>query len=292
MKMKISKNNPYENLNRIQIKNKKLVDILNHKIFKGFRQIKNSKTFFIEKPNFVKSYIWDENKLEPFEDNYNLQYKKYYQQKNNIFNVITSDHFDNKIQNKLSFSKNNTNFRNKRKQNISNQNNFFHLTLTKNNNNNNINNFIEKNKTERINILYKEIFPNKNELNIYNNFPLIFVEKKRKIRPTTAKKKIITFNDNNCDEEYIGLTEKQFLYKISHNNQNLKNKQDNLVRLNNFNKNKGVYKGLTCRRPVSSQFSNYLEKKNREKILYKNAYTDQQEMEEYFKSLNKQEDQN
>ena len=283
--MKI-KNNPYENLNRIQIKNKKLVDILNHKIFKGFRQIKNSKTFFIEKPNFVKSYIWDENKLEPFEDNYNLQYKKYHQQKNNIFNVITSDHFNDKNQNK--FNKN-INFRNKKK--ISNQNNFFHLTFTKNNNNNIFNNYIEKNKTERMNILFKEIFPNKNEFNIYNNFPLIFVEKKRKIRPTTAKKKIITFNENNCDEEFIGLTEKQFLYKISHHNQNLKNKQNNLVNLNNFNKNKGVCKGLTCSRPVSSQFSNYLEKKNKEKIIYKNAYTDQQEMEEYFKSLNEQEEQ-
>jgi len=283
--MKI-KNNPYENLNRIQIKNKKLVDILNHKIFKGFRQIKNSKTFFIEKPNFVKSYIWDENKLEPFEDNYNLQYKKYHQQKNNIFNVITSDHFNDKNQNK--FNKN-INFRNKKK--ISNKNNFFHLTFTKNNNNNIFNNYIEKNKTERMNILFKEIFPNKNEFNIYNNFPLIFVEKKRKIRPTTAKKKIITFNDNNCDEEFIGLTEKQFLYKISHHNQNLKNKQNNLVNLNNFNKNKGVCKGLTCSRPVSSQFSNYLEKKNKEKIIYKNAYTDQQEMEEYFKSLNEQEEQ-
>ena len=283
--MKI-KNNPYENLNRIQIKNKKLVDILNHKIFKGFRQIKNSKTFFIEKPNFVKSYIWDENKLEPFEDNYNLQYKKYHQQKNNIFNVITSDHFNDKNQNK--FNKN-INFRNKKK--ISNKNNFFHLTFTKNNNNNIFNNYIEKNKTERMKILFKEIFPNKNEFNIYNNFPLIFVEKKRKIRPTTAKKKIITFNDNNCDEEFIGLTEKQFLYKISHHNQNLKNKQNNLVNLNNFNKNKGVCKGLTCSRPVSSQFSNYLEKKNKEKIIYKNAYTDQQEMEEYFKSLNEQEEQ-
>ena len=76
--MRISKNkkNPYENLTRSQIKNKKLVDILNHKIFKGFRQIKNSKHFFIEKPNFVKAFIWDENKLEPFDDNYNLQYKK------------------------------------------------------------------------------------------------------------------------------------------------------------------------------------------------------------------------
>ena len=286
--MRISKNkkNPYENLTRSQIKNKKLVDILNHKIFKGFRQIKNSKHFFIEKPNFVKAFIWDENKLEPFDDNYNLQYKKYYQQKNNLFFNAISNSFrnnNNKTFNNNSI-KNNINFRNKK-------NNFF-LTFTKNNNiNNNNNNTIEKNQTERMNILYKEIFPNKNELNIYNNFPLIFVEKKRKIRPSTANKKIITFNKNeNNDEEFLGLTEKQFLYKISHNIQNIRNKQNNLVRLNNFNKNKSVYKGLTCSRPFSSQFSNYLEKKNKEKIVYKNAYTDQQEMEEYFQSLNKQEE--
>ena len=286
--MRISKNkkNPYENLNKNQIKNKKLVDILNHKIFKGFRQIKNSKNFFIEKPNFVKAYVWDENKLEPFEDNYNLQYKKYYQQKNNLFfNIISNDIKNNKTFNNNSIKNNNNsiknNFRNK-----TNQNNFF-LTFTKNNNFNTI----EKNQTERMNILYKEIFPNQNELNIYNNFPLIFVEKKRKIRPSTANKKIITFNKNeNNDEEFLGLTEKQFLYKISHNIQNIRNKQKNLVRLNNFNKNKGVYKGLTCSRPFSSQFSNYLEKKNKEKIVYKNAYTDQQEMEEYFQSLNKQEE--
>ena len=287
--MRISKNkkNPYENLNKNQIKNKKLVDILNHKIFKGFRQIKNSKNFFIEKPNFVKAYVWDENKLEPFEDNYNLQYKKYYQQKNNLFfNIISNDiKNNNKTFNNNSIKNNNNSIKNNIR-NKTNQNNFF-LTFTKNNNFNTI----EKYQTERINILYKEIFPNKNELNIYNNFPLIFVEKKRKIRPSTANKKIITFNKNeNNDEEFLGLTEKQFLYKISHNIQNIRNKQKNLVRLNNFNKNKGVYKGLTCSRPISSQFSNYLEKKNKEKIVYKNAYTDQQEMEEYFQSLNKQEE--
>ena len=287
--MRISKNkkNPYENLNKNQIKNKKLVDILNHKIFKGFRQIKNSKNFFIEKPNFVKAYVWDENKLEPFEDNYNLQYKKYYQQKNNLFfNIISNDiKNNNKTFNNNSIKNNNNSIKNNIR-NKTNQNNFF-LTFTKNNNFNTI----EKYQTERINILYKEIFPNKNELNIYNNFPLIFVEKKRKIRPSTANKKIITFNKNeNNDEEFLGLTEKQFLYKISHNIQNIRNKQNNLVRLNNFNKNKGVYKGLTCSRPFSSQFSNYLEKKNKEKIVYKNAYTDQQEMEEYFQSLNKQEE--
>ena len=72
-----------DNLTKDQINNKKLVSLLKHKIFRGYIDIKNSKTFFRKKPKFVKTIDFEENNLEPFDDNYNLQYKRTYLSKLN-----------------------------------------------------------------------------------------------------------------------------------------------------------------------------------------------------------------
>ncbi len=77
MKSNIKENQIYnESLSNAQIKNKKLVNVLKHKIFRGYLDIKNSKTFYRKRPKCVKIIDFEEQNLEPFDDNYNLQYKR------------------------------------------------------------------------------------------------------------------------------------------------------------------------------------------------------------------------
>ena len=44
---------------RDKLKNKKLVTILNHKMFKGYRDIKASKWFVNKKPKYISSLTWE-----------------------------------------------------------------------------------------------------------------------------------------------------------------------------------------------------------------------------------------
>ena len=84
--MKSNKNktiDEYEGLSYSEIQNKKLVNVLKHKIFKGFEITKNSKTFYRKRPKCVKIIDFEEQNLEPFDDNYNLQYKRSYLSKLN-----------------------------------------------------------------------------------------------------------------------------------------------------------------------------------------------------------------
>ena len=76
--------------------NEKLVDILNHKMFKGYRQIKNSKTFGLKRFKFIQIRKWENEPLEPFEENYNLQYQRTYLNKGPTIDcLITQNSNDN-----------------------------------------------------------------------------------------------------------------------------------------------------------------------------------------------------
>jgi hypothetical protein len=104
-------------------------------------------------------------------------------------------------------------------------------------------NFYHKYNPEKV---IKEIFDKENIY--YNDIPLLSLEKINKYNNPKRKKKYkyITSDDeiiksNNIkDNIYNGLTERQFLYKISHNKSN-KNIQEK-IQLNSFIKNKGISK--------------------------------------------------
>ena len=76
-------------LKRVKSKNKKLVRILNHKMFKGYREIKESKDFNFKKPKYIESIFWENRILDPFDDNYNLEYKR-----KNLSSIYNKDFTD------------------------------------------------------------------------------------------------------------------------------------------------------------------------------------------------------
>ncbi len=96
---------------------------------------------------------------------------------------------------------------------------------------------------------------------IYNDIPILSLDKVRYNKRTKIKKnkknknikkyvkstqnEIIQTN-NIHDDIYNGLTEKQFLYKISHNKSN-KSINDK-ISINAFRKNKGFVKGFVSKR--------------------------------------------
>ena len=194
--------------NYAQNQNKKLVNILNHKIFKGFRQIKNSKNnYYKYNDNFLKLYNkWSE--IEPFEDDYNIYYK----------NKFFSNKINNSTQNLLTiknikFLSKNTNINNNKIKNL--KKSFDKLNENKknlliNDNKNNKENFslTDRKKT----FVFKEILSDIENNNI-NKIPLIYIEKKRKNKSFSSKKIIKSLNENDI---FNGMTENQFLYKISH----------------------------------------------------------------------------
>ena len=71
------------------LKNKKLVKILNHKMFKGYRDIKASKWFFNQKPKFISQLAWENKIFDPFDELYNLNYKM------NVLYPLKNPTFDN-----------------------------------------------------------------------------------------------------------------------------------------------------------------------------------------------------
>ena len=274
------------------IKNKKLVTILNHKMFKGYRDIKASKWFFNQKPKYISALTWENKIFDPFDELYNLNYKT------NVLYPLKTPNFDNilfiknypsnlystesratTIKNdqkrnrpKTSFNSFSTNYKNrtieskndKKKDNLYDQKNNFYLTSMSVYQ---TDNFYREPNPEKV---YNEVF--KNEKVIYNDIPIISLDKVtgiNKIKKAKAKNKIRSKNKNkkykpqikkpkneiiesdNIHDDYNGLTEKQFLYKISHNKSN-KNINEKIY-FNTFRKNKGFVKGFVSRRLKSAK---------------------------------------
>ena len=255
-----------------RIKNKKLVKILNHKMFKGYRDIKSSKLFYKKNVNFDKNTLgcleWEKKVYDYFDDFYNLHYKLNVLSKlktPSFNNIMTIKHFPfstkNNMQNrqtlptesKVKKTKSSINTNSASNQNLTTINSLGKKSKIQTDSNNNFyltsmsvyhtDNFYHKYNPEKV---YKEIFDVDNVY--YNDIPILSLEKINKYNNPRKKKKYKyissdeeIINTNNIhDNIYNGLTERQFLYKISHNKSN-KNIQEK-IKLNSFIKNKGVSK--------------------------------------------------
>ena len=255
-----------------KIKNKKLVRILNHKMFKGYRDIKSSKVFYKKNINFDKNTLgcleWEKKVYDYFDDLYNLSYKLNVLSKlktPSFNNILSIKHFSNNNHNKIESrstlpteakvkpTKSSINTNSTSNQNLTTMNSLGKKSKIQFNSNNNFylssmsvyhtDNFYHKYNPEKV---YKEIFDVDNVY--YNDIPILSLEKINKYNNSQRKKKykyVTSDNDiintNNIhDNIYNGLTERQFLYKISHNKSN-KNIQEK-IKINSFIKNKGVSK--------------------------------------------------
>ena len=268
------------------IKNKKLVKILNHKMFKGYRDIKASKWFFNQKPKFISQLTWENKIFDPFDDLYNLNYKMnvLYPLKNPTFDnlldiknypskekrIITQETKISTNRPKTSFNsfsssrKNLTTIDSQKGNKIINKRNNFYLTSASIYQ---TDNFYHEPNPQKV---YKQIFEKDNI--IYNDIPILSLDKikssnnsiktkkkkKKKTEKERGENKYINKNKNEViqtnnihDDVYNGLTEKQFLYKISHNKMN-KNIEEK-ININAFRKNKGVVKGFISKRLNSAR---------------------------------------
>jgi hypothetical protein len=250
-----------ESLTNAQINNKKLVNVLKHKIFRGFLEIKNSKTFYRKRPKCVKIIDFEEQNLEPFDDNYNLQYKRSYLSKLNqqiinnpfiIHNFSPTKILNENIENQKLLNNE------KMSQTLNQNNKNFFMTNTK----------VPKKKkdyqynkiiSDRNRVIFKEMFKDENEAKIYSNIPFLYVERAIQI-PENPHEKLIMSEGKEYDE-FDGLTENQFIYKISH-----KSYQPN-PDLNSFKTNKGVKRGFVSRELKSAvnRNKNYFN-------IYSNSY--------------------
>ena len=268
-----------------KIKNKKLVKILNHKMFKGYRDIKASKLFNKQNLNLDKNILgcmeWEKKNYDYYEDLYNLNYKFYVLSKlktPSFNNVVYIKHFPNQTTNeqkttlsnydsKVKKAKSSLNTFSTSNPNLTTMNSLGKKSKIQTNSNNNFyltsmsvyhtDNFYHKYNPEKV---IKEIFDQDNVY--YNDIPILSLEKINKYNNQKKKKKYkyIHSDDeiipatNNGDNLYAGLTERQFLYKISHNksNKNINEK----IKINSFIKNKGVVKLTDIRRLKSAAFGN------------------------------------
>ena len=276
--MKSSKNkiiDEYEGLSISEIQNKKLVNVLKHKMFKGFEITKNSKTFYRKRPKCLRIIDFEENNLEPYDVNYDIQYKrqflkKLYQPKFETPFIIQNYSHKNVPNIKKLDSKMN------KKQNI-------FLTDPKSK----TRKYISGKEIDKNNKIINEIFPNIEEAKMYSNIPLLYVERSIS-RPKTSKEKII-LSEGKEYGEYDGLTENQFIYKISHNNIQID------PSLNSFQASPRIKKGYTGRDIKSANLKEFYKKllnqdmnnSNLSRNHINNNNTQNNDIVKTFKNINK-----
>ena len=287
---KTTRNNNASNISRLsdeeklilrdKLKNKKLVKILNHKMFKGYRDIKASKWFVNKKPKYISTLTWENKIIDPFDDLYNLDYKS------NVLCTLKNPLFNNflKIKNYPSTEKKRPITSNKNKEfkkNINRKNTRNNtINSSKSINDNNIyitsssiyktNNFYKANEPPMK--IYNQIFDNLEESELYNNIPIIAIEKSKNYylrkKQSSSKKfkkeKPIIQSNNIYDDEFNGLTEAQFLYKISHNKMN-KHIDDN-IKTNSFRYNDGLIRGFSSRRIKSAKPNLYINNQQQQNL--------------------------
>ena len=218
----------YPIFNRVKTINKRLVKILEHKMFKGFRSIKQSKEFNFQRPKYIDNNYWENKILDPFDDNYNLEYKR----KNlssffskDFTNMLQINNYskkertsskiylkkENKIrpfkpfntpQNRNKFRKN----QNKKNRTKDYTDKYFYFSS----NSSLINNDLYNGNKDKKDKLFKTIFCDENEKGLYNDIPIFAIEKIHKIQEKKTKKNMFLPSK----EERIN--DLQFLYKVSH----------------------------------------------------------------------------
>ena len=208
-------------LKRVKSINKRLVNILNHKMFRGFREIKKTERFNIKRPKYIDKKFWENKILDPFDDCYNLEYKR----KNlssiyskDLTNMLQINNYSRKSNSNIKKStknkkikppQKNNNF--KRKQNIKirkkhNNDKYFYFSSNSLLIKNDLNNYSKEQKNK----LFKTIFPIENEKGLYNDIPIFAIEKIHKIKENKKKKFIY------LPSREERMNDLQFLYKVSH----------------------------------------------------------------------------
>ena len=223
---------------RDEEKNKKFTSTIKNKMFKGYEKVRNKiHNNFVQTDNFQR-FSYDNEKIPNFinnldkENNYSYEKKNFKSQfkRNNLekMNNISIQHLSkikkddyNNILNKLFFTTTN----------IFNQKLFKYkrpkINL-ENNNNITVTSYDIKEKKELLN----KLFPDITEINQYSNLPFFSLIKVR----SPYKMKL---NLNSKKEIKKKFPQEEFLYKISHNN----NDEEKINY--NFIKNKSVKKGIT-----------------------------------------------
>ena len=223
-------------------KNKKFTSAIKNKMFKGYEKVRNKMhTNFCLDDNIFQTFSYDKvvsnlspNKLKnEYSNTYERinQNSKEFQYNFDNFNNINIKNFSktkkddyNNILNKLFFTtshiiKNQKYLRNKKQKVI-------HTNYD----------IIEHaNKLDEKNKIINKLFPDINEINKFSNLPFFSLIKVR--NPYKMKA-----NMNNKREINKKFPQEEFLYKISHNNNDDEEKINN-----NFIKNKGIKKGRTTK---------------------------------------------
>ena len=226
--------------------NKMMVNNIKAKMFRGYHQvIKNKKKerkleklkseelnlknliyLFKSKRKSNKEYL-------PFEIDYDFSYKNKYT--NKLDDIQTDD----------------LQIINLTKKNKSNKNMFLTQTKSKNvsTNTNPNNNIIEKENKKHI---FEKLFPDKKEVYKYSELPFFSLTKNPNNFGYNSNEIInLKENDDKFDRD-------DFLYKLSHNRDN----SEKYI-TNNFNKNKGVKKGMT----IMTWNNNYKIDKKKENLM-------------------------
>lgn len=224
--------------------NEKLVDILNSKMFKGYNKIKalNNKTNHSIGWNYshLKSPLlqWEEYVPYPFEDNFNIGYKKKFLSKLNGPNL--SKMIDIKS---VSQSKNKSMNNSPKRQSIKTKNIIKPIAIT--------NQTTQTSLTE--DELLKQIFTNgQNEMNKFSSLHFFAIDK----NPLDIDYSTL-HTTKNSRNPYV---EEEFLFKISHT------PKETTRTMNSFYTNKGMKRGLTqssfCKRKDKQNIKLNIESKN------------------------------
>ena len=167
---------------------------------------------------FIKIPLWELEPLEPFEENYNLQYQLTHKKNNLKLSPFPIENYSTKPIKHPTSSPSTTN------------------TYTSSPN-------LSRNATSTTpslqqSHLLSRLYSFKDEHLLYNDIPLLALEKKRKgFNSADKETRIISNNEHDI---YNGLTENQFLYKILHKIYPHVNRKDQVSK-----KTKGLERGFT-----------------------------------------------
>ena len=243
------------------VKNKNLVNILNHKIFKGYNKIK-----ILSNPNFnIENYMkfFNSKKKYPFYDNFNIYYETKFLGKN--LKQINDDN------NALILNLKHLSYNNLKNVNINNNNEINNLKIKKSNsssnyyeiNNNSVNNikkinynikedfrkiFVNNYNNNRnkfnnnLKNINSKIFLNTRENKCFSKYSYVMIDKLNNEYNYNSN----SLNKNNkkqqLNQKILNKDQSDFLYNLSY----IKSKEDekkNILAQNlNFIKNKNIYR--------------------------------------------------
>lgn len=235
------------------LKNKRLIKILNHKIFKGFHKTKKL-SYLSKHPIHVNPHLqtplhlWEEYEPYFFEDNYNITYKQRYLSALNGPNL--SDNYQIKH-----FSPSPPSHNTKPTKLMKNL--FMTATKEKKTVDKSTNTFYHKEPS-----ILDRIFPDKNEMKNYSSLEFFSIYKNpddnEKSYANKTHNGIFHSRTRNYQNKY---KETNFLYKISHhyNNEDKMNNNNNVYPLNQINhNNKGItYNNFFTASPIPKNNHKY-----------------------------------